>query len=141
MVQDKLSNAFENQMYPIDLILRDLEFERGERGTNFINTGFTWNDLAHDEFRINENLTAKVQNVPTEQVKYDLWIISNGSNFILEYRKDLFSRDSIDLLVERYLVFLEALSKNTAGEIASYSFKTQSEKQLESSRINIEINF
>jgi len=141
MVQGKLSNAFENQMYPFDLMLKDLEFERGAGGANFINTGFTWNDLAHDEFRINENLKVKVQNVDTEQVKYDLWILSNGSNFILEYRKDLFSRDSIDLFIERYLVFLEALSKNTEGEISSYSLKTKTEMELESSRINIEINF
>jgi amino acid adenylation domain-containing protein len=141
LVQDKLSKAFEYQMYPIDLILRDLEFERGERGANFINTGFTWNELAHDEFTINENLTAKVQNVATEQVKYDLWVISNGSSFILEYRKEAFSKDTVDLFVERYLVFLAELSKDIEQEIASYSFKTQREKQLEASRINIEINF
>lgn len=141
LVQDKLAKAFENQMYPIDLILKDLEFERGERGTNFINTGFTWNEFSHDEFRINENLKVKVQNVDTEYAKYDLWIISNGSNFILEYRKDVFSRDSINLLAERYQVFLEELSKGIEREIAAYSFKTKREKQLEASRINIEINF
>lgn len=141
LVQDKLSKAFEHQMYPIDLILRDLEFERGERGANFINTGFTWNDLAIDEFTINENLKAKVQNVATEQVKYDLWIISNGSGFILEYKKDVFSKDTIDLFIERYLVFLAELSKDIEKEIATYSFKTEREKQLEASRINIEINF
>jgi NRPS condensation-like uncharacterized protein/acyl carrier protein len=140
-VQHKLSKAFEHQMYPIDLILRDLEFERGDRGTNFINTGFTWNELTHDEFTINENLKAKAQSVATEQVKYDLWVISNGSNFTLEYRKDVFSKDTIALFTERYLVFLEELSKGIEHEIGAYSFKTEREKQLEASRINIEINF
>ncbi|MDL2144169.1 amino acid adenylation domain-containing protein [Flavobacterium tructae] len=140
-VQHKLSKAFEHQMYPIDLILRDLEFERGDRGSNFINTGFTWNELTHDEFTINENLKAKAQSVATEQVKYDLWVISNGSNFTLEYRKEVFSKDTIALFTERYLVFLEELSKGIEHEIGAYSFKTEREKQLEASRINIEINF
>ena len=141
LVQHKLSKAFEHQMYPIDLILKDLAFERGEKGANFINTGFTWNELAHDEFRINENLTAKAQHTATNQVKYDLWIISNGSDFILEYKKDVFSDDTIALFTERYLVFLAELSKDIEREIVSYSFKTDREKQLEASRINIEINF
>lgn len=141
LVQYKLTKAFEHQMYPIDLILKDLEFERGEKGASFINTGFTWNELAHDEFRINENLTAKAQYTDTNQVKYDLWIISNGSKFILEYKKDVFSNDTVELFVERYLVFLAELSKDIEREIASYSFKTDREKQLEASRINIEINF
>ncbi len=141
LVQDKLSKAFEHQMYPIDLILRDLEFERGDRGTNFINTGFTWNELAQDEFSINENLKVKAQSVATAQVKYDLWVISNGSHFTLEYRKEAFSSATIELFVERYLVFLEEVSKDIEQEIAAYSFKIQREKELEASRINIEINF
>ncbi|WP_291286915.1 non-ribosomal peptide synthetase [Flavobacterium sp.] len=141
LVQDKLSKAFEHQMYPIDLILRDLEFERGDRGTHFINSGFTWNELAQDEFSINENLKVKAQSVATAQVKYDLWVISNGSHFTLEYRKEAFSNATIELFVERYLVFLEEVSKNIEQELAAYSFKTQREKELEASRINIEINF
>lgn len=140
-VHQKLSNAFENQMYPMDLVMADLDFDKQQGGASFINTGFTWSELDYEEIRINNDLKISIVPIETQLAKHDLWIISNGSHFILEYRKDLFNEDTILLFIERYKMFLKEISKNPNKTLSDYDFSTSEEKKIESSKISIEINF
>lgn len=140
-VQNKINKALEHQMYPMDFILKELNFERKEGGSSFINVGFTWNELNYDSLKINDDLYMAMQPIDTKVAKHDLWVISNGQHFIIEYREDLFYRETIELFAERYQAFLNELSKDHTKALSSYDYKTSTEKQIANSKLSIEINF
>ena len=140
-VHQKLSKALENQMYPMDMIMKDLDFDKREGGTSFINTGFTWGNLDYNEIKINDTLKINIEPIEVQEVKHDLWIVSDGDHFILEYRQDLFNKDTIALFIERYKIFLKGISTNPKKRLSEYDFSTTEEKKIENSKISIEINF
>lgn len=141
LVHQKTLKAFENQMYPMDLLMEDLDFDRRKGGSSFINTGFTWAELENQEILLNKDLTINIEPIQIQQAKYDLWIVTNGNRFILEYRKDLFNQDTIQLFIERYKVFLKEIVKNPNKILTDYNFATSQEKEIENSKMSIEIHF
>lgn len=141
IVNQKVLKALENQMYPMDLLMEDLDFDRRNGGMSFINTGFTWVELDNQEITINENLSISIEPIPNQQAKYDLWIVTNGTRFVIEYRKDLFNKDTIELFIERYKVFLKEIVMNPNKMLGDYDYSTIKEKELENSKMSIEINF
>ncbi|WP_440069318.1 amino acid adenylation domain-containing protein [Tenacibaculum discolor] len=141
IVNQKVLKALENQMYPMDLLMEDLDFDRRNGGMSFINTGFTWVELDNQEITINENLSISIEPIPNKQAKYDLWIVTNGTRFVIEYRKELFNKDTIELFIERYKVFLKEIVINPNKMLSDYDYSTIKEKELENSKMSIEINF
>ena len=133
-VKITLSSALDNQIYPFDKLVEDLEVERIINRNPLFDVMVSW--------MINKNVSAKrsfsnleMQGINSHVNKsmFDLSIIFEENNdevgFALEYNTALFSRETIDRISEHFNELLKSIVKNPSEKIRDLGLIPHNEKE------------
>ncbi|MCW3072422.1 MAG: hypothetical protein JWO44_2312 [Bacteroidetes bacterium] len=133
----------QNQLFPLDLVLQELNFKRKEGQSGFINSGFTWN-VNEEGTVLSDIFKIKPFPVAVTAVHHELWLIGDlypsYIQFRIEYRSDLFKRASIVLLAEKFVSLLEQLITDPELPVYRHDMRRYADHLLKENELNIDID-
>ena len=112
-VYQETLEAFEHQIYPLDLLVEDINLTREANRNPLIDIGFTWNKpWKNSEADLGLNIEPFALEART--VKSDLWIYGqeheDSIHFDIEYNPTIFKLETIQLLGERLSQLLSQIA-------------------------------
>ncbi|UCH94423.1 MAG: AMP-binding protein, partial [Candidatus Aminicenantes bacterium] len=132
VVKANTLGAFENQVYPFDRLVKDLNIVRDlSRNPLFdvVVTAQTGNNTSGD----NETYTDEFLEIGFGASKHDLRfrLIETGSqaNIHIQYNPKLFRKERIMLMKEQLIILITDITSNIDKEIDNYNFLTEFEQK------------
>lgn len=119
-VKESCLGAFDNQLYPFDMLVDKLKVKRELGRSTLFDAGITW-DAAHTRpddivYEPSGDLEIIPFGTGFNVIKGDLWIYGAENNgdlqLVLQYSTELFSEERMQLMKERFLLFMERLDMN-----------------------------
>lgn len=112
-VKEKCLLAFQNQNYPFDQIIKDINPERGENENPIFSTMFSYQQ---DAIQQHPPYCYQIQPVNTNISKFDLSLaceeIDGEIHLHFEYATDLFERETISRFMEQFVRILQLIQTN-----------------------------
>jgi amino acid adenylation domain-containing protein len=145
-VRDMTLKAYEHQAYPFDYIVRELNARSDGRQAGLMDVVVTFQDQSSNPMQEQD---AQLRITPVGQSgtmsKNDLWFSFTESGGIISgainYNTDIFSRDTLVLMVSRLKEILEQMTINASIRIEDIEFNDQSHDDNEFEEPNIEFVF
>lgn len=137
-------NAYENQDYPLEELVRDLSPARNLSRNPLFDVGFTVQSIGMDEKK-SEGLkfTQYILDNRISKCDLDLMAIEDGSRirFILDYCTRLFKAESMETLSQDYLGILEQIAKDQSIEIKDIAIKNEYKTTKKTIKDEVEFAF
>ncbi|MEL7002367.1 MAG: TauD/TfdA family dioxygenase, partial [Bacteroidota bacterium] len=122
-VKNNSLEAFDNQLYPFDMLVDDLKVERNSSRFPLFDVGFTWQNI---EVGSQDSAVAGVSvegfSYDFQHVKTDLWFHGWKSdqelNFSITYNKDLFESKTIEGYVEDFKTLFQTILTNPESQVS-----------------------
>ena len=138
-IKESCFNAFENQDYPFEDLVDQLDMERDMARNPLFDVMFTVQnneltdesiDIETDDTDESESRTVTERNVTA---KFDITITvlesENSFNISLVYCSDLFNRESMELFVQHYLCIMEQLISESSRKLKEAELITDVERE------------
>ncbi len=130
-IRAKMLGAFENQDYPLELLIQDLGQGKDLSRNPLFDVVINYIDMGNQKFSIDGLSMKPHQNVPVYS-KFDLtWTIEKCSEDFyadLEFDSALFKKETIELIVDRLSKSLEFIVDNINENISKFSFLSNKER-------------
>jgi tyrocidine synthetase-3 len=121
-VKKNALDAYENQDYQFEKLVEELQIPKQSNKNALFDTMFALHNMQNYEYQI-DGLKITPYEIDTPAIKYDLVFhineIIDVTNIELRYRTSLFKKDTINKIVEQYLMLLQEIVKNPEREIGS----------------------
>jgi amino acid adenylation domain-containing protein len=145
-VRETVLRAFENQEYPFDQLLEDLDIvaERGRSPLFDVMMVYETSSGSGKKMTEMTGVSVRQLNQRTVTSKFDLTFhfIDNqpGMDLVIEYNTDLFKEASQLLFCEKLFKLLENISANPEKPIRDYDIQLEEEKRLANALPEISFN-
>lgn len=125
--KDHITNDLDNGIYPYDLLVKKLNIPSY---TNLFDVMFTYQNTGKNNILIN-NTTGKILYADTNIAKFNLSfeINPNDYSFTIEYKTDLFKRNTIEGFYNHYINLLREIQNNPDIAIKDISVFSKTEKE------------
>lgn len=125
--KDQITNDLNNGMYPYDLLVKKLNIPSY---TNLFDVMFTYQNTEKNEVLINDTI-GKILYANTNIAKFNLSfeINPNDYSFTIEYKTDLFKRNTIEGFYNHYINLLREIHSNPDIAIKDISVFSRTEKE------------
>lgn len=128
IIKNTVLKALDNQPYPYDLLVKALNLNVS---TSLFDVMFTY----QNEFKELPNIQGTsldiiYSNTKTSKYNLSLEIIPNNLTLNLEYNTDLFKKNTVDNILEHYILILEQLAKSPNILISDINMITKKESNL-----------
>lgn len=125
--KDQITNDLDNGIYPYDLLVKKLNIPSY---TNLFDVMFTYQNTGKNNILIN-NTTGKILYADTNIAKFNLSfeINPNDYSFTIEYKTDLFKRNTIEGFYNHYINLLREIQNNPDIAIKDISVFSKTEKE------------
>ncbi|WP_431040536.1 amino acid adenylation domain-containing protein [Streptomyces sp. P1-3] len=134
-VRGKAFAAYDNQDAPFERLVEILNPERSTAYHPLFQTMFTWQNDARMDLDL-PGLEASLTALPTGTAKFDLEFTfcvdsaGSGVRCYLEYATDLFDRDSVEKVAERFVRVLRQVLADPGVRVGSVDVLAQCEREL-----------
>lgn len=127
MQKEQITNDLDNGIYPYDLLVKKLNIPSY---TNLFDVMFTYQNTEKNNILIN-NTTGKILYADTNIAKFNLSfeINPNDYSFTIEYKTDLFKRNTIEGFYNHYINLLREIQNNPDITIKDISVFSKTEKE------------
>lgn len=127
MQKEQITNDLDNGIYPYDLLVKKLNIPSY---TNLFDVMFTYQNAEKNNILIN-NTTGKILYAYTNITKFNLSfeINPNDYSFTIEYKTDLFKRNTIEGFYNHYINLLREIQNNPDITIKDISVFSKTEKE------------
>ena len=128
-------SSYEHINYPFNLLVNELN----TAGEGSFNVMFGYENAETRMPEINGVELMAVEYVPDTKefdISFDLQEKNNGIEIDFSYRKDIFHEESINLLLERYLLVLKQLIENSNQRLSDINILTDNEYDMVISQFN-----
>lgn len=127
-VKNLVLSSLENQPYPYDLLLKDLQIPSN---TSLFDVVFTYQNNEKGTYSIGENnLELIPANTHTSKFNLTFEIIPSTYTLAIEYNTDLFKIETINSFFEHFVFLLEKFTDNLLLELSSINIITEKENNL-----------
>lgn len=130
-VKETCLKGFSNQDYPFEELVEELELERDTSRNPLFDVMFTMNKDTLTELQFG-GLETKIVPIEEDIAKFDITVQINERNdeydLQFEYSKDLFKEETIQLMIDNYVLILESIVKDDTTLVSSLT-ATQTEKE------------
>ena len=125
--KDQITNDLNNGMYPYDLLVKKLNIPSY---TNLFDVMFTYQNTEKNEVLINDTI-GKILYANTNIAKFNLSFEINPNDYIftIEYKTDLFKRNTIEGFYNHYINLLREIQNNPDIAIKDISVFSNTEKE------------
>ncbi len=125
--------AYENQDFPYEYLLENLEYKREANRNPLFQTAITFQTITKEELTFGE-ASGRVVDVQREASMFDLLILiyDNGKNLFgwFEYSTDLFHENTIKLMAKHFSKILENIIKDPGVLVGEINLVTPVDKKL-----------
>ncbi len=107
--------AYENQEYPFEELVEALDIQRDISRNPLFDVMLTMQNAEPIELQLNDVVCNKVMNHNTTakfDISMDINEKDNGYELVIEYAEELFTFETIKLLIDHYKILLEKLAAN-----------------------------
>jgi amino acid adenylation domain-containing protein len=118
--------AFDHQLYPLDLLIDDLKFERNVSRATLFDIGFTWQNISLDDTGTNggfEGFNVLSFQLDQQKVKTDLWFhaweMDTQLQLSITYDTSLFAKQTILNFIEDFKGLTASLLESSSESIQS----------------------
>lgn len=127
MQKEQITNDLDNGIYPYDLLVKKLNIPSY---TNLFDVMFTYQNTEKNNILIN-NTIGKILYADTNIAKFNLSfeINPNDYSFTIEYKTDLFKRNTIEGFYNHYINLLREIQNNPDITIKDISVFSKTEKE------------
>jgi 3-oxoacyl-(acyl-carrier-protein) synthase/acyl carrier protein len=143
--KNTLHKANEHQEYPFDLLVKDLKFNRSANHSALFEIGFTYHDWKSPLADFHLSFKIKELEFEFHYVKTDLWfhivIQQNDILLAIEYNTDLFSKERIMVMAEKFKALLQFVLATPAAKISTWNIQTDVEKNRVVQPVRFEFDF
>ena len=127
-VKDLVLSSLENQPYPYDLLLKDLQIPSN---TSLFDIVFTYQNNEKNNYNIGENkLELLPANTHTSKFNLTFEVVPSTCTLAIEYNTDLFKIDTINSFFEHFVFLLNNFTDNLLLELSSINIITEKENDL-----------
>lgn len=131
-VKDNSLNAFNNQDYPLEQLINNLDLNRDMSRNTLIETLFTLQNTGSEVFQLGD---AKVQpyNIGEVKAKFELSLdaveFENKIQFVLEFSTLLYKRETMERFANHFINILKEVASNLDTKISDIDFLDEEEKR------------
>lgn len=127
-VKNLVLSALENQPYPYDLLLKNLQIPSNN---SLFDVVFTYQNNEKDNFSIGkDDLKLLSANTHTSKFNLTFEIIPSSSSLAIEYNTDLFKIETINSFYEHFIFLLDKFADNLLLELSAINIITEKENNL-----------
>lgn len=123
-VKDGALEAYAHQDLPFEMLVEELQPERSLNHTPLFQVMFVLQNAPRDVMEL-PGLSISLSEIVTETAKYDLFMyaveVKEGLHIGLQYSAEMFDRSTIDTLLDRYRLLLEAAVADPDTRISELS--------------------
>ena len=132
-VKNMVLNGYDNQIYPFDELVSQLEIKRDASRSPLFDTMFIYQNEGYKEFNLG-NIKAKYYTPSTNISKFDLSLEvipeNDGFQLLFEYATSLFNNEFIQNFSEHYLNILNTILRNKDINICDIDILTKKETAI-----------
>jgi len=133
IVKKDCFDCFDNQIYPLDLLIKKLNIPRDISRNPIFDTMFTYQNNGMKKFNLGD-ISAQyyIPNNNTSKFDFSLEITPEESSFklVLEYATKLFSADFMSAFLNHYKIILNKVMKNPDEKISEISILSNDSQAL-----------
>ena len=130
-IKESCLNSFKNQIYPFDMLVKDLNIKRDASRNPLFDVMFVYQNNGYPKLNL-KNTNAKFFVPNTNISKFDLTLeiipINNEYSLRFEYSTKLFNEDFIKNFSLHYINILNTILENTKIKIANINMMSEEEK-------------
>lgn len=131
-VKNNTSTAYENQDYPLELLISKLNIDRNANRSPLIDTVFVMQDASLEKMEFMDEIVLKTIPYSNPKAKFDLslGVLENENQLSLyyEYNIELFKADTIYKFADSYINLLKEILANPEQKIGQIEILTNKEK-------------
>lgn len=128
-VKNNLIEAYAHSDYPFNILIRDIN----KNGVSNFKTYFVYENVDGRDIGLTDLSLSEIIYVPTvqeEDLIFELLENRGKLNIYLRYRSDLYSKESIERLIQRFFLIIDQVIADGSLKISDYSVTTEEEKKL-----------
>jgi amino acid adenylation domain-containing protein len=138
-------DAFEHQTYPFDLVVEDLNLKRNAGGAGLFDIGFTWMAANGGPAGPAPGFSIDDFDAGVVPVKADLWLHGRENegriSLFFVYKANLYKKETIQLLVERFLKLIDQATARPATRAGEFDLKLAVEHALDNAKVSLGLDF
>ncbi|MCJ8275111.1 MAG: condensation domain-containing protein, partial [Psychrosphaera sp.] len=142
-LKETVKNAFDNQVYPFDELMGELNIENNPGRSGLYDVMFGLQNFDQGELKL-ENATGEVLAVDSPTSKFDLTMVceENAGNLSvnLEYATDLFNPQTIEQLQQHFVQLMQSALATPQSNIGQLSVLSDNEREQILKGFNAEAN-
>jgi natural product biosynthesis luciferase-like monooxygenase protein/amino acid adenylation domain-containing protein len=133
-VKESIILTFDNQEYPLSLLVNKMNIERVQGKNPLFDTMFVMQNM--EKFDLDSVNELNLSRYPVNQKisNYDLTLIAqeeeNSLSFEVEYRKGLFNAKTIEKMMKHFVRLVQQVVENSGKNIGEISVHSHEEEQL-----------
>ena len=133
-VKNHLSEAYEHQVYPFDLLVDDLRLTRDTSRSALFDILLVLQNTADfkEDVSISDKPSGKVEDLGEARAKQDITLnfieVAGQLDLRLTYNTDVYSADIISRLIRHYQQFISAVIANSQFKIGEITYLSETEK-------------
>ena len=131
-IKDICLRAYDNQEYPFEELVDALDVQRDISRNPLFDVMLTMQNVEMPEFQMPEVTCTPimVEDIVSKfDISMDVADKDDEYKLIIEYAEELFSAETIEILVEHYAMLLEQIVDNPNNEIGKFQFMSDKEKK------------
>ncbi|MCP5048404.1 MAG: amino acid adenylation domain-containing protein, partial [bacterium] len=140
-VKSSVLNAFENQLYPFNRLVEKLDMVKDpsrnplyDAAFVFQNTNMTLSGGTAEQKETDIQFKAPPFGAGDKSAMFDLYFqaaeTANGINCMFQYNTMLFEKQSIQLMIERFVTLVDSILDNSSAEIRELDASVAVEKEM-----------
>ena len=130
-VKDKFIKAYENQEYPLEELLDELNIKRDASRNPLFDVMFVYQHVEDEEIKLGESTLTYVgeeSNVAKFDLVFNINQINNKFYVNFEYCIDLFRKETVEIFMKHYVEILKNISEDTNMLISNIDMMSKEEK-------------
>ena len=132
-VSHETIQAFSNQDYQFEMLVDKLDLDRDLGSNPLFNTMFVLQNVGRKNIS-SDDLTFKPYHFKNDVAKFDLTLSGTEGGgkiyFTLEYRTDLYRKNTIERMAEHFINIIEQITVNQELKLAEIDIVSKEEKEL-----------
>ncbi|MCI9063620.1 MAG: AMP-binding protein, partial [Clostridia bacterium] len=144
-IKETCLKAYENQEYPFEKLVEDLNINSNMSRNplfNYMFTYYSFDSVIYNDFKRNLFSECIVENINIEEdiTKFDLSVDileeENGYEIAIEYSTELYKQETVEVFAKQYIHVLEQILENPKKKIEEIEVLTKEEKELIENHFN-----
>lgn len=144
LIKNKVISAIENQNYPYEMLLRDIQLKNSNVKDSLFDYFFVFQNTDNKQYEF-ADMTIEEINLKEVDAKFELtFIVEEGADdiqFMIEYRKALYSKEFINKMLSDYIALIEDIYNDDTALVKDIFSQNAMQNVIEIEDIDDDFDF